>query len=77
LVKEHVLFGGGKVLDGVALSELSPAAFASVATSAVMLLVWLLFFTKTSLRSSAFSFADTLLRTCDTGAVSVTLEEVR
>jgi hypothetical protein len=29
-------------------------------------LVWLFFFTKTSLRTCAFSFAETLLRTCAT-----------
>jgi len=29
-------------------------------------LVWVLFFTKTSLRNCAFSFAETLLRTCAT-----------
>jgi hypothetical protein len=29
-------------------------------------LVWVFFFTKTSLRTCAFSFAETLLRTCDT-----------
>jgi hypothetical protein len=48
------------------LSQLSAAAVAVLATSAIMLLVWVFFFTKTSLRSSAFSFAETLLRTCDT-----------
>jgi hypothetical protein len=66
LAKEHVLFvAGGKVVDWTALSQLSPAASASVAVSGVMLLVWIFFFTKTSLRTSAFTFAQTLLRTCD------------
>jgi hypothetical protein len=67
LVKEHVLFNvGGKIVDWQVLGQLSPAAIASLAVSGVMLLVWLFFFTKTSLRTCAFSFAETLLRTCDT-----------
>jgi hypothetical protein len=67
LVKEHVLFNaGGQVVDWPALGQLSPAAIASLAVSGFMLLVWLFFFTRTSLRTSAFSFAETLLRTCDT-----------
>jgi hypothetical protein len=67
LVKEHVLFNAeGRIVNWPMLSQLSPAAIASLAVSAVMLLVWLFFFTRTSLRTSAFSFAETLLRTCDT-----------
>lgn len=67
LAKEHVLFSpGGKIVDWSTLTQLSSAAVASLAVSGVMLLVWVLFFTKTSLRTSAFSFAQTLLRTCDT-----------
>lgn len=65
LAKEHVIGASGKILDWSALTQLSPAAIASFAVSGVMLLVWILFFTKTSLRTSAFSFAQTLLRTCD------------
>jgi len=67
LVKSHVLFGaGGTIVDWSVLGQLSPPAIASLAISGVMLLVWVFFFTKTSLRTSAFSFAETLLRTCDT-----------
>jgi hypothetical protein len=67
LVKEHILFNtGGQIVDWPALSQLSPAAVASLAVSGVMLLIWLFFVTRTSLRTSAFSFAETLLRTCDT-----------
>src|SRR5207249_9262298 len=67
LMKEHVLFGaGGQIVDRLALGQLSPAAIASLAVSGVMLLVWIFFFTKTTVRTSAFSFAQTLLRTCDT-----------
>ena len=67
LVKEHVLFdAGGQIVDWPMFGQLSPAAIASLAVSGVMVLVWLFFFTKASLRTSAFSFAQTLLRTCDT-----------
>jgi hypothetical protein len=67
LAKAHVLFSaGGRIADWGALTQLSSAAVASLAVSGVMLLVWLFFFTKTSLRTSAFTFAQTLLRTCDT-----------
>ena len=67
LAKEHVLFSAsGRIFDWGALTQLSPAAIASLTVSGVMLLIWLFFFTKTSLRTSAFTFAQTLLRTCDT-----------
>jgi hypothetical protein len=67
LAKDHVFFGaGGKIVDWSVLGQLSPPAIASLAVSSVMLLVWVFFFTKTSLRTCAFSFAETLLRTCDT-----------
>jgi hypothetical protein len=66
LAKEHVVPGAeGKVFDWSALAHLSPAAIISLAVSSLMLLVWVFFFTKTSLRASAFTFAQTLLRTCD------------
>jgi hypothetical protein len=66
LAKEHVLLGaGGKIFDRTMLGQLSPDAIVSLAVSGVMLLVWMFFFTKTSLRTSAFSFAEMLLRTCD------------
>jgi len=67
LAKERVLVGeGGRIVDWSVLSHLSSPAIASLAASGVMLLVWVFFFTKTSLRTSAFSFAEALLRTCDT-----------
>lgn len=67
LAKEHVFFAAdGKTVDWLALGQLSSPAIASLAVSGVMLLVWAFFFTKTSLRTCAVSFAETLLRTCDT-----------
>jgi len=67
LAKERVLFpAGGSWFDWVALAGLSPAAIASAAVPVVMLFAWAFFFTKTSLRTSAFTYAQALLRTCDT-----------
>jgi len=67
LAKEHVLFSAERrIFDWAALPQLPPPAVASLAVSGVMLLVWVFFFTKTSLRTSAFTLAQTLLRTCDT-----------
>ncbi len=66
LLKEHVIGAGGRIFDWSSLPQLSAAAIASLAVSCVMLVVWVFFFTKTSLRTSAFTFAQTLLRTCDT-----------
>jgi hypothetical protein len=67
LAKENVLFGpAGTIVDWPAVGQLPALAVASLAVSGVMLLVWIFFFTKTSLRTCAFSFAQTLLRTCDT-----------
>lgn len=65
LAKEHVFATGGKIFNWSALTQLSPAGIVSLAVSGVMLLVWVFLFTKTSLRTSAFSFAQTLLHTCD------------
>src|SRR5438270_303718 len=39
------------------MPQLPPPAVASLAVSGVMLLVWVFFFTKTSLRTSAFTLA--------------------
>ena len=66
LAKAHVLPGAeGRIVDWSALAQLPTPAIASLAVSGVMLLVWVFFFTKTSLRTSAFTFAQSLLRTCD------------
>lgn len=65
LVKEHALGANGQIFDWSALTHLSSPAIVSLSVSGVMLVVWIFFFTKTSLRTSAFSFAQMLLRTCD------------
>jgi hypothetical protein len=66
LAQEHVLLGTAKIVDWPASGQLPAPAVASLAVSGVLLFIWLFFFTKTSLRTCAFSFAETLLRTCDT-----------
>ncbi|HEY1528196.1 MAG TPA: hypothetical protein VGH51_18365 [Candidatus Angelobacter sp.] len=40
-------------------------AIASLVVSAVMVIAWLLFFTKASAHTAAFTYAETLLRACD------------
>jgi hypothetical protein len=67
LAKENVIsVTAGKLVDLAALGRLPAPAVASLAVSVVMLLAWLFFFTKSSLRTAAFTYAETLLRTCDT-----------
>lgn len=67
LGKDHVFFSAsGKTLDWSMFGQLTPAAIASLAASGAMLLVWFFFFTKSSLRTAAFTYAEMLLRTCDT-----------
>lgn len=43
----------------------STAVFISLAVSALMLLVWLSYFTEKTVRNAAFTYAETLLRACD------------
>lgn len=43
----------------------STAAFISLAVSTAMLLVWLSYFTKSTVRNASFTYAETLLRACD------------
>ncbi len=66
LATEGVLFRPGYgFIDLTALSRMPDSATASSVVSAVMLVAWLLFFTKSSARTAAFTYAETLLRACD------------
>jgi hypothetical protein len=66
LVTQGVFFSPGRPwVDLAALSRMSETATASLVVSAVMIAVWILFFTKTSARTAAFTYAETLLRACD------------
>jgi hypothetical protein len=44
---------------------MSSTAIGSLVCSTVMLLVWLFFITKASVRTAAFTYAEMLLRACD------------
>jgi hypothetical protein len=66
LIFEGVLFArGGKFIDLATFPRMSEPAIASLVVSIVMIVVWLFFFTKASVRTSAFTYAETLLRACD------------
>jgi hypothetical protein len=66
LAIEGVFFRSGhRFFDSTALFNLPETAIASLIVSAVMLIVWLFFLTKASTRTAAFTYAETLLRACD------------
>ena len=66
LATEGVLFSPGhRLIDLTALSRMPEPATASLFVSAGMVVAWMLFFTKSSARTAAFTYAETLLRACD------------
>ena len=65
LAKQGVLGSVRPLIDAAALSRLPDTATASLMVSVVMVLVWMFFFTKVSVRSIAFTYAEMLLRACD------------
>jgi hypothetical protein len=67
LAAEGALFNPNhRFIDLAALSQMREPATASLIVSAIMIVTWMLFFTKTSVRTAAFTYAETLLRACDT-----------
>jgi ABC-type multidrug transport system fused ATPase/permease subunit len=67
LVAADVLVGSThKYIDIAALSQMPAPAISCLTLSAVMILVWLVFFTRASLRTAAFTYAEMLLRACET-----------
>jgi hypothetical protein len=61
-----VLFSPGhKFIDLTALAQMPDSATAALVVSTAMLVAWILFFTKASTRTAAFTYAETLLRACD------------
>ena len=67
LVAADVLFGSTqKYIDIAALSQMPAPAVSCLTLSALMIVVWLVFFTRTSLRTAAFTYAEMLLRACET-----------
>jgi hypothetical protein len=66
LAREGVLFSPvHSHFDLTALGRMQESAVASLAVSAVMIVAWMLFFTKASARTAAFTYAEALLRACD------------
>ena len=66
LLMEGILFTHGhRFVNTAAFSSLPQTATASLIVSAVMIVTWILFFTKASARTAAFTYAETLLRACD------------
>ena len=67
LAKENVISSSTRwIIDLATLGRMPDAAVVCVVVSTVMLLAWMFFFTKASLRTAAFTYAETLLRACDT-----------
>jgi hypothetical protein len=66
LTLEGVVFSRGpRFIDLTAFSRMPESATASLVVSSIMLVAWILFFTKRSTRTAAFTYAETLLRACD------------
>jgi hypothetical protein len=66
LIVDGVLFAPAhRFIDITAFSRMPEAATASLIVSTAMIFVWLFFVTKANARSAAFTYAETLLRTCD------------
>ncbi|HET8924798.1 MAG TPA: hypothetical protein VFN26_17590 [Candidatus Acidoferrum sp.] len=66
LVVEGLLFGPNhRFIDMSAVGHIPEAATASLIVSSAMIFTWLFFFTETSARTAAFTYAETLLRACD------------
>lgn len=66
LAIEGVIVGSNhRFIDLAAISRMPEPATASLIVSSVMIVAWLLFFTKASAHTAAFTYAETLLRACD------------
>lgn len=79
-LRPYALFLGGASLiwgllsvgaiarDGIHVdvgAHITPGAWLAISVSIIALAVWLLFFNPRTVRTSAFAYADALLRTCD------------
>lgn len=65
LVKQHVIRPARPFFDAAAFGELPSPATASLIVAAVMFCAWWIFFTKGAVRTAAFTYAEMLLRACD------------
>ena len=67
LVVERVFFSPEHgFIDMTAFLRMPEPVTASLIVSVLLILSWLFFFTKSSVRAAAFTYAETLLRACDT-----------
>lgn len=60
------LSGSHRFIDMTAFARMTEPATASLIVSVAMIAAWMLFFTRASAHTAAFTYAETLLRTCDT-----------
>lgn len=65
LLSYGVITGTKYFINIAALKTLPETAVVSLSSSILMLLLWTLFFTRDSARTAAFTYAETLLRSCD------------
>ncbi len=65
LAKAHLFNPVRPFVDSAAVLRLPDTATASLMVSTAMVLVWMFFFTKASVRTAAFAYAEMLLRACD------------
>jgi hypothetical protein len=52
-------------LEPEKLVTLQPSGWLSIGISGLILVVWLFFFTRTTVRTAAFAYADTLIKSCN------------
>jgi hypothetical protein len=65
LAREHVITPASPFFDANAFTRMPDMATASLIISAVMAFMWMFFFTRASVRTAAFTYAEMLLRACD------------
>jgi len=66
LVKQNVIVCRSRgFVDWFALQQLPETSMACLIVSTFMILIWVFFFTKATVRTASFSFAEMLLRACD------------
>lgn len=63
LVHAKIVTSGGVSIENI--ENLTFGAWSSLAASSLMLLIWIFFFTKRTVKTAAFGYADFLFRACD------------
>lgn len=65
LITHDVIHESRPVFNYEVFTTLTDTAISSLAVSTIMLSIWVFFFTKNSLKTAAFTYAEALLRACD------------